>query len=91
MYIASKDVLPNAPCQVSESLKCRFLPLHSFLRPFEATYFPTMFSKIAPFLAFVASANAHGYLSSPMSRTGLNAQVSFFVQWMRSTTHVGSS
>jgi len=35
-----------------------------------------MFSKIASLLALVASANAHGYLSSPMSRTGLNAQVS---------------
>jgi alanine racemase len=39
-----------------------------------------MFSKIASILALVASANAHGYLSSPMSRTGLNAQVSVFIQ-----------
>jgi hypothetical protein len=86
MYIASKDVLPNAPYQVSESLKCRFLPLHPFQRPSEATQFPTMFSKIVPLLAFVASVNAHGYLSSPMSRTGLNAQVRFSIQWMRLTT-----
>jgi predicted carbohydrate-binding protein with CBM5 and CBM33 domain len=35
-----------------------------------------MFSKITSLLALVATANAHGYLSSPMSRTGLNAQVS---------------
>lgn len=27
----------------------------------------------------VAGANAHGYLSSPMSRTGLNAQVSILL------------
>ncbi|CAN9451611.1 unnamed protein product [Alternaria alternata] len=33
-----------------------------------------MFSKITSLLALVATANAHGYLSSPMSRTGLNAQ-----------------
>ena len=40
------------------------------------TYRRIMLSKIASLLALVASANAHGYLSSPMSRTGLNAQVS---------------
>jgi hypothetical protein len=52
---------------------------HSFFlstRPFKAANLPNMFSKIASLLALVASANAHGYLSSPMSRTGLNAQVS---------------
>lgn len=36
-----------------------------------------MLSAIAYILAFAASVDAHGYLSSPMSRTGLNAQVSF--------------
>ncbi|KAG9382628.1 Carbohydrate-binding module family 20 protein [Pyrenophora tritici-repentis] len=33
-----------------------------------------MLSKVVPVLALAASAYAHGYLSSPMSRTGLNAQ-----------------
>ncbi|KAF1835923.1 hypothetical protein BDW02DRAFT_578364 [Decorospora gaudefroyi] len=33
-----------------------------------------MLSPFAPLLALVAGAHAHGYLSSPMSRTGLNAQ-----------------
>jgi hypothetical protein len=34
-----------------------------------------MRSSITKVLAFAASVNAHGYLTSPMSRTGLNAQV----------------
>jgi hypothetical protein len=34
----------------------------------------TMLARIAPLLALVGSIHAHGYLSSPMSRTGLNAQ-----------------
>jgi len=46
-----------------------------------------MFSKIASLLALVASANAHGYLSSPMSRTGLNAQVSNGVHSETSEIH----
>ncbi|KAE8847720.1 hypothetical protein PTNB85_01563 [Pyrenophora teres f. teres] len=33
-----------------------------------------MLSKLIPVLALATSAYAHGYLSSPMSRTGLNAQ-----------------
>ena len=37
-----------------------------------------MLSFVAQVLAFVASVEAHGYLSSPMSRTGLNAQVRIF-------------
>jgi hypothetical protein len=50
-----------------------------------------MFSKIGPLFALVASANAHGYLSSPMSRTGLNAQVSFVVTPIWMTAYEGLS
>jgi predicted carbohydrate-binding protein with CBM5 and CBM33 domain len=55
----------GAPSQLPSSHKIR-----------QSGNLSNMFSKITSLLALVATANAHGYLSSPMSRTGLNAQVS---------------
>lgn len=64
-------------------IRCAIRPLESWFvatfffltGPSEEHIFFTMLSKIIPLLALAVSADAHGYLTSPMSRTGLNAQV----------------
>jgi hypothetical protein len=49
--------------------------LHLFQILIENGLYLIMLFRIIPLIALVAGVHAHGYLSSPMSRTGLNAQV----------------
>jgi len=48
---------------------------HSYLL-FQSVFVPDMRFQGTQLLAFAATVHAHGYMVQPMSRTGLNAQVS---------------
>lgn len=47
-----------------------------------------MRSQLLAVLGLAAGAQAHGYLSSPMSRTGLNAQVSYAPRSLQALPHL---